>query len=277
MGQIPQTGIYQLLAKMRGTAGLYIHILDTDEIFEINPNQVYPSASVIKIPLLALLLKDVQEGRIPWNIPHAISPDNRVGGTGILYELDADYCPTIETLSKLMIILSDNTATNELIDLVGMERLNQFCVELGFPHTKLTRKMLDFEAIRQGRNNYMCAGDAGRLLVQIARGTLISPKISHSILSIMEHQQCRNKLPALVPAIPSYAPEEDKQHLKEGTLLVANKTGDLFGIQHDVGIFTLPDGRRYVISMFTGDLEDDAEGIQTIAQVSKVVYQALQA
>ena len=63
MGKIPQREIYRLLADMKGSVGLYINLLDTDEVFEINPELVYPSASVIKIPMLALLLKDVHEGR----------------------------------------------------------------------------------------------------------------------------------------------------------------------------------------------------------------------
>ncbi len=275
MKQIPQQAIYQLLAQLKGTVGLYIHVLDTDEVFQINPGHVFPSASVIKIPMLALLLKDVAEGRVDWEARRAIDPKNRVGGTGILFELDQDYQPSIAALARLMIVLSDNTATNEIMDIIGIERMNQFCRDMGYENITLMRKMLDFEAIKQGRNNYMCAGEAGRLLVEIARGSFVSPEISQRIVDIMEHQQCRNKLPALLPAVPSYAPEEDKKNLKPGSLLVANKTGDLFGIQHDVGIFTLPDGRRYVISMFTGDLESDAQGIQTVAQVSRLVYDAL--
>ena len=165
--------------------------------------------------------------------------------------------------------------SNEIMDILTMERVNQFCQEMGMPHTKLMRKMMDFAAAQAGRNNYMCAGEAGRLLVKMAKGEFISPEISQTMVEIMEHQQCRNKLPARVPAVPSYAPEEDKKHLKPDTVLVANKTGDLFGIQHDVGIFTLPDGRRYVISMFTGDLADDEEGIETVAQLSRLVYDAL--
>ena len=275
MKQIPQQAIHQLLSGLRGTVGLYIHVLDTDEVFELNPERVYPSASVIKIPMLALLLKDVAEGRVDWNARRPIAPENRVSGTGILFELDPDYAPSIATLARLMIVLSDNSATNEIMDILTMERVNQFCQEMGMPHTKLMRKMMDFAAAQAGRNNYMCAGEAGRLLVKMAKGEFISPEISQTMVEIMEHQQCRNKLPARVPAVPSYAPEEDKKHLKPDTVLVANKTGDLFGIQHDVGIFTLPDGRRYVISMFTGDLADDEEGIETVAQLSRLVYDAL--
>lgn len=275
MGRIPQREIYRLLAELKGTMGLYVHALDTDEVFQINPDVVFPSASVIKIPMLALLLKDVEEGRVDWNAPRDISPVNRVGGTGILCELEKDYRPTVETLAKLMIVLSDNIATNEIMDIVEIDRVNAFCREMGLPNTRLMRKMLDFEAIRQGKNNYMCAGETGRLLVRIAKGEFVNPQVSQTIVSIMEHQQCRNKLPALLPAVPSYAPEEDKKHLKPDTVLVANKTGELFGIQHDVGIFTLPGGRRYVIAAFTGELEDDAQGIFTIEKISRAVYDAL--
>lgn len=125
MGKIPQREIYRLLADMKGSVGLYINLLDTDEVFEINPELVYPSASVIKIPMLALLLKDVHEGRVDWRAPHSIAPENMVGGTGILFELDGGYQPTVETLAKLMIVLSDNSATNEIMDIIGMERVNQ--------------------------------------------------------------------------------------------------------------------------------------------------------
>ncbi len=275
MGKIPQNTLYQLLSSLEGTVGLYIHDLDCGEKFQVNPEQVFPSASVIKIPLLALLLRDVQEGRVDWNAKHPIASCNRVGGTGILCELEPDYVPTVETLAKLMIVLSDNTATNEIIDLLGIDRVNRFCREMGCPNTVLMRKMLDFEAIRQGKNNYMCAGEAGRLLVQAAKGEFVTPEISQTMVRILERQQYRGKLPALLPAVPSYAPEEDKKHLKPGTVLVANKTGELVGIQHDVGIFTLPDGRRYVIAMFTGGLKDDALGIQAIQKVSRAVYDAL--
>jgi len=275
MGKIPQNQIYQLLAELKGTMGLYIQDLETDEVFQINPDHVFPSASVIKIPMLALLLKDVQEGRVDWKAPHPIAPINRVGGTGVLCELEESYTPTLETLAKLMIVLSDNIATNEIMDIIGIDRHNAFCREMGYANTTLMRKMLDFEAIRQGKNNYMTAGEAGRLLVKIAKGEFVTPEISQTIVSIMEHQQCRNKLPALLPAVPSYAPEEDKKNLKPGTVLVANKTGELVGIQHDVGIFTLPDGRRYVIAILSGELENDAQGISTIQQISRAVYDAL--
>lgn len=244
-------------------------------LFAVNAEQVFVSASVIKIPLLALALRDVQQGRLDWNAPREIDPRNRVSGTGILCELSRDYHPSLSEMATLMIVLSDNIATNEIIDMVGMDRFAQFCEEMQLPHTKLMRKMLDFEAIAKGLNNYTSAGDMGRLLVRIAKGEFVNAEVSQTILRIMEHQQCRNKLPAALPTVPNYASEEDKKRMQEGTVLVANKTGELVGLQHDVGVFTLPDGRRYVIAALTADLEDDQQGVQIISQLSRVIYDAM--
>ncbi len=273
--KIPQKKIYEILSKLDGSVGLYINVLDTEELFQINPDRVFPSASVIKIPVLALLLKDVFDGKVDWTEPRSIAPNNRVGGTGILTYLDKTYEPSVSVLAFLMITMSDNTATNEIIDIIGFDRFNRFWKEQHYEHITLMRKMLDLEAIKQGRNNYMCAGEAGRLLVDIATGKCISKKASGIIIDMMQHQQCLNKLPALLPAIPSWASAEERQNMSPGTVLIGNKTGDLDDIQHDVGIFTLPDGRRYIIAMFTGDLKNTSDGIHAIAEVSRVVFDAM--
>lgn len=275
MNKLPRRAIFELLSELEGSVSLFIQDLDSGETLEIDPERVFPSASVIKIPMLALLLRDVQQGRVDWTARRRIDPANRVGGTGILCELNPDYEPTVEELATLMIVLSDNIATNEIMDIVGIERVNGFCRELGCPNTRLMRKMLDFEAIKKGYNNYMCAGETGRLLVRIANEEFVNAEASRTIMRIMERQQCRNKLPALLPTIPNYASEEVKRNIQDGSVLVANKTGELVGIQHDVGIFTLPGNRRYVMAVFTGDLASDAAGIQTIAKLSRIVYDAL--
>ena len=273
MKRIPQNEIYRILSGLAGTVGLYVEDWQSGEIFTINPEHVFPSASVIKVPMLALLMRDAQQGLVDLDAPRTIDPRNRVGGTGILCELGTDYTPSLRDLAKLMIVLSDNIATNEIMDVIGMERFNSFCREMGYQNITLMRKMMDFEAIQQGKNNYMCAGETGRLLSAISRGEFVNPEISQTIFDIMASQQCRNKLPALLPAVASYS--GSKSAIPEGQVLVANKTGDLVGIQHDVGIFELPDGRRYLIAMFTGDLENDSAGIAAISQVSLAVYQAL--
>lgn len=275
MGRIPRNEILELISRVKGTFGIYVEDMESNEVFELNADHVFPSASVIKVPMLALLLKDVQQGRLDWNKPCQITESNRVGGTGILCELDKDYTPTLEVLAKLMIVLSDNIATNQIMDMIGMDRFNEFCLDMGYEHITLMRKMLDFDAIKHGKNNYMCAGEAGRLLSSIARGEFVNEQVCDTIVKIMEKQQCRGKLPALLPAVPSWASEDERRNLRPDTLLVANKTGDLTHIQHDIGIFTLPGNRRYVISVFSGDLSTDAAGIEAIAKLSELVYLAM--
>ncbi len=273
MGRIPQKEIYQILSELDGTAGLYIEDCSTGEVFTVNQDHVFPACSVIKIPMLGLLFQDAAAGKVDLKAPRHIADVNRVAGTGILHTLDYDYDPSVYTMAKMMIIMSDNMATNEIMDIIGIERFNAWCQEQGHCHTDLQRKMMDFEAIKQGRNNYMTAYDAGVICSKVAKGEYLSKEISDTILSMMRTQQYRNKLPALIPAIPSYSGIDGV--IPEGSVLVGNKTGDLVGIQHDVGIFELPDHRRYVISMFTAELKQDCDGIIAIGKVSKAVYEAL--
>ena len=129
MKRIPQNEIYRILSGLAGTVGLYVEDCQSGEIFTINPEHVFPSASVIKVPMLALLMRDAQQGLVDLDAPRTIDPRNRVGGTGILCELGTDYTPSLRDLAKLMIVLSDNIATNEIMDVIGMERFNSFCRE----------------------------------------------------------------------------------------------------------------------------------------------------
>ncbi|MEG0021195.1 MAG: serine hydrolase, partial [Oscillospiraceae bacterium] len=251
MQKIPQQKICELLSTVNGTFGIYVKNIDSDETFTVNADVVFPAASIIKIPLLAFLLKKVEDGSIDWNAPVDIAASNRVGGTGILAQLDESYSPSVKSLALLMITLSDNTATNQIIDMVGMEEFHTFCLELGYKDTILMRKMLDFEGIKAGKNNYTTVNEMGDLLCKVCQSTLVSPWVSAQIFEILSKQQCRNKLPAFIPAVPSWASQQDRENLKPNTVLVANKTGDLTCIQHDVGIFTLPNKSKYIIAAFS--------------------------
>ena len=97
----------------------------------VNPNQIFPSASIIKIPVLAALFKAAAEGKVDLNAKTTLKAENRVGGGGVLTELSIKLRPTVLDLATLMIIVSDNAATNELIDLVGMDQVNDLVRKLG--------------------------------------------------------------------------------------------------------------------------------------------------
>ena len=189
-------------------------------------------------------------------------------------ELDEIQEASLEKLAFLMIALSDNIAANQLIDLVGMDRITPFCHSLGYTNTRCERKQLDMQAIREGRNNYTSAGDVGRMLSAVARGELINPAVSRIIHSIMSRQMCRNKLPAKIPAIAYWA-VQDGMTLPSDSVLAANKTGELLDFQHDAGIFTLPDGRHYVLAMLTSEVKNASDAVNAIADISKIVYDAM--
>ena len=275
MNTIPRDAILAELDKLEGSYGVYVEDLHSGDLLEINPELVLPSASIIKVPMLALLLKDAADGLVDLSEPQVIAENNRVGGTGILYELDRDYCPTLYTAGKLMVVLSDNTCTNHIMDLIGIERFNAFWAEQGYPSFRLMRKTMDWAEIAKGKNNFLHVRDAGRLLSTIARRELFSPEICDIIMEIMRKQYYNDLLPALIPAVPGYAPPEQHEHIAEGCVGVAHKTGGLPRLQHDAGIFTLPDGRQYVIAMLTANLKRDVDGAEAIRRVSRLVYEAL--
>lgn len=255
---LPEKAIFALLGQLEGRAALYLEDLTSGDLFTVNPERVFPSASTIKIPLLAAVLRAAAEGDFNLDDEITIDPVNRVGGCGVLSQLHPGLRPTIRDLATLMIIQSDNTATNQLIDLVGMENVNALSRELGLKHTVLQRKMMDFEAARAGRNNFTSAGDLGRLLKLLVEGQVVSPEVSSTIIDIMKRQQLRNKLPA-------YLPEDT---------IIAHKTGDLPNLEHDAGIFFLPD-RTYILVVLTDQLVTNSAGIETIGRISEVVYRSL--
>lgn len=268
--------IKSILNEIEGEFGVYFEDIQDHSKIEINENLLFSAASTIKIPLVALVFKQYEEGNFNIYDEVTIKSENRVGGTGILKALNKNYKPTILDLVTLAIIVSDNTATNELIDLVGgFKKINEFNVSIGLNNTKFQRKMLDLEALKSGKDNLTTAKDLGMILSLIASGRCISKEASNMILQIMKTQQFRQKLPYLLPAITSYDDKATDEFPEEGKVIVANKTGDLWKVQHDVGIFILPKGQRYIISMYSQKLREDSEGIETISKISKIIYEEM--
>lgn len=275
MLQIPRREIYELLASLDGRVGLYIEDLESGELFTVSPDEVHVACSLVKTPMQALFLKDAEEGKFPIHEKISIPPANRVGGTGMICHLEPEVELSWKDVMKLMIIVSDNSATNAIVDLLGLERINLFFRSIGLAATEMQRKMMDLDAIAAGKNNYTTAADMGKLMKMIAEGTLVSKKISDSVFETMTGQFYTGKLSALLPATPSCAPQEEKWNPKLGTVTVANKTGGLPKTEHDTGIFILPGGKKYLIAMLTSQLASEKEGTACIAKVSRVVYEAL--
>lgn len=266
--------IKSLINEVQGEFGVYLEDITDGAKIMLNENITFSAASTIKIPLVALGLKLYEEGKFGLNDEIEMKTQNRVGGTGVLKTLNKNYKPTILDLMTLAITVSDNAATNELVDLVGgFDKINDFNKSLNLNETKFQRKMLDLKALQEGKDNFTSAKDLGTILSLIAKDECVSKESSELLIKMMKMQQFRQKLPNLIPAVTSYDAKATADLPDDGKVLVANKTGDLWKVQHDVGIFILPKGERYVISVFSQKLAEDHEGIETISKISKTVYE----
>ena len=247
--------IEHVLAGYTGRWGIVIQSHTTRERVEINPEMTFPSASMIKVPILYEVVRQTASGLISLDESLVVTNHFRVGGAGILKELRPNISMTVRELLTLMIILSDNTATNMLIDLVGMDSVNKTMKDLGLEQTVLRRRMMDFEAALAGKENDTSAADLALLFSIIYGNSKLPTEYSELMLDILTRQQVQDKL-------PFYLPEET---------VIAHKTGTLSGVEHDGGILFLPGG-PYIICILTADLTLNFQGLQLVASLGKVIY-----
>jgi beta-lactamase class A len=226
--------IEQIQSQFSGVLGIAAKNLTTDEEIQVSADRIFPTASAIKLSILVELFEQVEEGKLDLNDRLEMSESDIVRGSGILKELGAGLSPTIYDLATLMIVLSDNTATNMLIDrLGGVDAIN------GRVHDKygLTSVVLhnrvDFEKIGGDVRRFAEAAprDLMRLVELIARGQAVSASASQEMLEILSRQQYLDQVPRYLNRNP-YARE-----LKlEQELTVACKTGFFPGTRVDAGV-----------------------------------------
>ncbi len=245
--------------------GLAIRGVDFDWQVDIHSDIVFRSASVIKVPLLAALFWLSERGEIDWREKIPLRDCDRTPGSGILRELHTGLELSLHDLAVLMIVLSDNTATNMLIDRVGVEKVQEFLQRVGFRHTTLQRKMYDFAAAEQGKENLCCAAEIADLLKWMAQGEIRAvdgtPLVSSSgcerMLNIMQEQFYRDQIPYLLP-------DEAK---------VANKTGEISGHHHDSAVIWMPAG-CFTLVVLTRGFENRRTAARFISETALMVYEA---
>ena len=237
-------------------AGLYVRDLTQKTAFEYQADKIFPSASVIKLFILWSLFESAAEDKLDLLEEGLFDASDSVGG-GILHKASPGARFRLDDLALLMLAVSDNTATNVLIDHLGLDAINASIRRLGFEKTVLGRKMLDFEAKKQGRDNYTTPRETGELLAKIAQK-------GGRMLNMLSVQKSTDKLPARLPF-------EDPDDL-EG--LLAHKTGELPGCEHDAGIFFHLTPRPVVAVVLTSGVPHRSTGCDFCAQVGKTVYDA---
>lgn len=208
------------------------------EIYAQYEHEQVPAASTIKLAVLLACLRAVESGSLDLDQPLRIPP-RRAGGAGSLR-----FTPSVDVLSlrellALMVSLSDNTATNVVVELLGMSAVNRAAAEAGAAHTVMRRMLADAHAVTMGRDNMTTAADQLRLLRALGwPGPGLSARSTELARDLLASQQFNDRLPELLDP--------------EWTVL--HKTGELPGIRHDVGIVVLPSGEELEIAVLGTDL-----------------------
>ena len=224
--------------------------------------QSYMPASTIKMALVSTLMQQVDKGALTLDQKVTVKPDDVVGGTGSLQKETFPQDVTIERLARLMITQSDNTATNVLIDVVGLDKVQALMDQLGLQTMHLGRKMFA-AAPTPEQDNYIDAADLLTLLTKIYNHEFLSEQSSNQIINWMKAQEVNTKFGAALPDAP-----------------IAHKTGENANVTHDVGYFLLP-GQEIAISVMTevtttGDFDEaQAIGNPVVQSIAKAVYSSL--
>ena len=277
MNYSPEEKIREICNEVNGTFGLYISLPARGKTLRVNDTDRFNAASTIKIPLLALLLKDFEEGRLDMDAPVPLWEGCRVGGSGVLKFIGDSLSMSLYDYAVLMMIVSDNSATNQIIEAVGMDRANAFFAENGWLDTHLAGKLYAPKPLLPDGTpdfNYTTAADLGDMMEKVLNGTMISEHVSRQMMQIMAAQQ----LGKFNQSVPLRRHEDTRRPLPpvpEGRVLMPSKGGSLEGkVLHDAAIMLLPNGEQAVMTMMTATPDNDVT-TEVFKKVSRAVYDRL--
>jgi len=254
-----ETGLRAVADGLDGVMGYAIKDIQTGKSYLLNEKEVFPQASSIKIAILLEVFKRAEDGSLKLDERIDLAPDKKVAGSGVLYYLGfPSLSLSIKDICVLMIVLSDNTATNLLIDRIGMEAVNKRMDDLGLPNTRLRRRMMDLKAAAEGRENVSTPREMTALLEKIWTGAVLKEPFRTDLVAILSIEK-DSPLRAGVAAVA-----ED--------VAVAEKPGELEAVRCDSGIVLLND-RPYIISVMTTYLKRDGDGNPAIAAVSRLAFE----
>ena len=250
--------IEKIISQVEGNVCINFYDLNKNNGFSVNGDKKVLSASMIKLLILAELMKKIFENKFSLSDTVMMANFMKIEGDGVLKELNTGHHFTLKELATLMIIVSDNQATNILIDFLGMENINQLGKELDLKETFLGRKMMDAEARKKGYDNYTCADDISLLLKLIYQEKLINKEASQLMLDILLRQQQGERLQRYLPS----------------DIKIAHKCGDLDNLENDGGIIWLGD-RAYILVVLTNGMPN-LQCKQIIGKISKFVYDKME-
>jgi len=222
------------IAQFKGKVSLYAKNLDTGEVYEWHGDERVPTASTIKIAIMVEAYARVAAGKAKWTDELILTHEKKVGGSGILFEFSDNTRLTLRDAVNLMMIMSDNTATNLVIDVLTADAVNDRMSSLGFTETRLMRRVFGGGESAEGKKEENKQFGLGRttphemvtLLEKLERGEVISAAASKEMLDLMKREQGTNGLWREDWRIPK-----------------ATKSGALDALRSNIGIIYHPRGR----------------------------------
>ena len=286
------TTLQEAVSQVPGVVGVAARHLETGQTIENNADTVFFTASTFKVPILAELYRQVDAGTLDLSHRVELTDTLRVPGSGVLRELGSGLAPTLHDLAMLMIIVSDNLATDILYHTVGKDNLDRTMADLGLTRTKLPmscRDLLfslagltvsdslddfwevsdrveqgyrglspDCDALNEERSDVSSPADMVRLLEIVHNGDLLSEESKQGMLHILKRQKLRS-------IIPYYLPPD---------VIAAHKTGGVYSVRCDVGIVLGKSG-PYAIAIMAKRITDSTDLDPKLARISRIIYDEL--
>lgn len=283
--------VERIAGQVSGTFGVAVRDVETGGGFSLRGDEPFPLASVYKVPILVELVAQAREGRLSLDDRRRVDPENRSPGSGVLKEISTPVDLALLDLATLMIVISDNTATDHILALVGADRVRARMVALGLRGLRISqtcREML-FALAGMPEGPFTPAGvaavrdrlrrrafdprspildpaagintgtpdDLVDLFLRLVRGTLTVGPDCELMMDILKRQQIVDRLPALLPP---------------GTE-VAHKTGSLATVRNDAGVIFARRG-TVAVSVLARGLTDERQATEAIAEIGRAVYEA---
>lgn len=272
-----QQQIRELEQSFGGRIGVMAKNLRTGEVLAVAAGEKFPTASAIKLPIMVEYFYQVAEGKLSPTQKLALADSNKWGGSGLLQYFHGRTDVQLADANLLMITISDNTATNLVIDALGdshaekLDAVNRRMASLGLQNTRLLNKVGSWEtktdspeSIRYGIG-VSTPADMVLLLEKLARHELVDSSASAAMISVMERQYYTDMIPRLLP-------------LRRDRIRVANKTGSVTSTNVDAGLVRSPKA-DFAIAIFCDLKQDwrrsgDNAALVAAAKVARLVWNA---
>ncbi len=279
--------LIEIEGRFSGDLGIYARRMDTGETIHYRAEEPNPPASTVKTVVLTEVFRQADKGQFSLEDPDQLAQESRerTFGSGVLRDLSPDLTLSVRDMCVLMMIVSDNVATNQMIRLVGLDNINEMAQRLGMRRTHINRPMIHVGEEAEIPFGETSALDFGILFEALYRGEVVSPEASREMLGIMLGNHYKTDILRYLP--PDRIRPKDPA--SQPIVRVASKSGTTIGVKCSAGIVYAPEC-DYVISLFSRNCTDavsvvdedcsdrpptvDNENQLVLPRVSRLIYDA---